>query len=44
MKDIDVGQHKYTIGESSVVEYCDQFCKSLGRGHIHIIKCGKDKN
>ena len=38
-EDFKVGAHKYKVGESSVAEFCDVFCSSLGRGHIHVIEC-----
>jgi hypothetical protein len=42
-KNIDIGDHKYVVGESSAAEMCHIFCKRLGRGHIHLVKCGKTK-
>jgi uncharacterized protein YegL len=41
--DIDIGDHKYVVGEPSVAEMCHMFCKKLGRGHIHVLPCGKTK-
>ena len=38
-EDFNVGDHKYTIGEKAVAEFCHMFCNSLGRGHIHVIEC-----
>ena len=38
-EDFNVGDHKYTIGEEAVAEFCHMFCNSLGRGHIHVIEC-----
>ena len=37
--DIQVGSHKYKVGEPAVAEMCHIFCNSLGRGHVHIIEC-----
>ena len=42
-KDIDIGDHKYVYGESSKAELCHMFCKTLGRGHIHVVNCKKDE-
>jgi hypothetical protein len=39
--DIDVGDHKYVTGEYAVAEMCNMFCRTLGRGHVHIVPCGK---
>ena len=38
-EDFNVGDHKYTMGERAVAEFCHMFCNSLGRGHIHVIEC-----
>jgi hypothetical protein len=40
-KNIDIGDHQYVAGESTEAEMCHIFCKRLGRGHIHLAKCGK---
>ncbi|XP_075243180.1 uncharacterized protein LOC142337658 [Convolutriloba macropyga] len=37
--DIQVGSHKYKVGEPAVAEMCHVFCKTLGRGHAHIVEC-----
>ncbi|XP_075241109.1 uncharacterized protein LOC142336283 [Convolutriloba macropyga] len=37
--DIQVGSHKYKVGEPAVAEMCHIFCNSLGRGHPHIVEC-----
>ena len=29
----------YAPGESARAEMCDQFCKRLGRGHTHLMRC-----
>mmetsp|Transcript_22245 Transcript_22245/g.37245 ORF Transcript_22245/g.37245 Transcript_22245/m.37245 type:complete len:1360 (-) Transcript_22245:841-4920(-) len=36
---IDVGQRKYAQGESGEAEMCGQYCRTLGRGHIHLAYC-----
>ena len=38
-EDFDVGDHKYKVGEQSVAEFCNMFCSTLGRGHIHVVEC-----
>lgn len=38
-QDIDIGGRKYVAGESGRAEMCDMFCRTLGRGHIHISPC-----
>ena len=40
--EIQVGTHKYKVGEPAVAEICHVFCKSLGRGHIHIVECDSE--
>ena len=40
--DIQVGSHKYKVGEPAVAEMCHIFCNSLGRGHVHVVKCDSD--
>ena len=40
--DIQVGTHKYKVGEPAVAEMCHIFCNSLGRGHIHIVECDSE--
>jgi uncharacterized protein YegL len=42
-RDVDIGGHKYVVGESSAAEMCHLFCKRLGRGHVHLVKCGHTK-
>ena len=37
--DIQVGSHKYKVGEPAVAEMCHIFCNSMGRGHVHIVEC-----
>ena len=40
--DIQVGTHKYKVGEPAVAEMCHIFCNTLGRGHIHIVECDSE--
>eukprot|EP00884_Botryococcus_braunii_P007871 jgi/Botrbrau1/17085/Bobra.0611s0003.1 len=40
-KDIDVGSRRYVQGESGIAESCDSYCKSCGRGHLHVVKCDR---
>ncbi|XP_075241098.1 uncharacterized protein LOC142336280 [Convolutriloba macropyga] len=40
--DIQVGSHKYKVGEPAVAEMCHIFCNTLGRGHIHIVECDNE--
>eukprot|EP01119_Soliformovum_irregulare_P015879 TRINITY_DN4538_c0_g1_i3.p1 TRINITY_DN4538_c0_g1~~TRINITY_DN4538_c0_g1_i3.p1 ORF type:complete len:2418 (+),score=551.37 TRINITY_DN4538_c0_g1_i3:532-7785(+) len=42
-ENIDLGERKYVVGESGSAEMCMMFCKTLGRGHIHITPCDADK-
>eukprot|EP00698_Gefionella_okellyi_P021129 TRINITY_DN6757_c0_g1_i2.p1 TRINITY_DN6757_c0_g1~~TRINITY_DN6757_c0_g1_i2.p1 ORF type:complete len:2398 (+),score=351.14 TRINITY_DN6757_c0_g1_i2:352-7545(+) len=37
--DIDIGARRYVAGEPGQAEMCNMFCKSMGRGHIHIDSC-----
>ena len=37
--DIQIGSHKYKVGEPAVAEMCHIFCNTLGRGHIHVVEC-----
>ena len=37
--EFNVGTRKYCRGESSKAEMCDMFCRTLGRGHIHVQSC-----
>ena len=37
-----VGERKYGPGESARAEICDDFCRRLGRGHTHVIRCQGD--
>ena len=39
---ISLGERKYGPGESAGAEVCDDFCRRLGRGHTHIIRCQGD--
>ena len=41
--EIQIGAHKYTVGESSIAEMCHIFCNELGRGHIHVVQCQNDE-
>ncbi|GAQ86658.1 hypothetical protein KFL_003030010, partial [Klebsormidium nitens] len=39
-EEIDLGGGRvYAPGESGRAEMCDMFCRSTGRGHIHIMDC-----
>ena len=40
--DIQIGDHKYKVGEPAVAEMCHIFCNTLGRGHIHIVECDSE--
>ena len=40
--DIQIGDHKYKVGEPTVAEMCHIFCNTLGRGHIHIVECDSE--
>ena len=40
VRNIDVEDRKYVWGEFGVAEMCPLFCKSQGRGHIHLVPCG----
>ena len=40
--DIQIGDHKYKVGEPAVAEMCHMFCNTLGRGHIHIVECDSE--
>eukprot|EP00271_Cylindrocystis_brebissonii_P002640 TRINITY_DN1340_c0_g2_i2.p1 TRINITY_DN1340_c0_g2~~TRINITY_DN1340_c0_g2_i2.p1 ORF type:complete len:445 (-),score=51.79 TRINITY_DN1340_c0_g2_i2:282-1592(-) len=42
-ENIDIGDRKYKRGESGRAEMCDMFCRTLGRGHIHVDKCDAAK-
>ena len=42
-EDLEVGDHKYVVGESSVAEMCNFFCKSLVRGHSPSLECDMEK-
>ena len=37
--EINIGEHVYQVGEPAVAEMCHIFCKTLGRGHIHVANC-----
>ena len=37
--DIEVGGHKYKVGEPAVAEMCHIFCNTMGRGHVHVLEC-----
>ena len=39
---IEVGNHKYKVGEQAVAEMCHIFCNTLGRGHSHIVECDSE--
>lgn len=39
VQEINVGNRKYNADEWGVAEMCDMFCRTLGRGHIHIQAC-----
>ncbi len=41
--DIDVEDRKYVRGEAGIAESCDTFCMAMGRGHVHVIPCQRDK-
>jgi len=41
--DVDVEGRKYVRGEAGIAECCDTFCMARGRGHIHVIRCQKDR-
>eukprot|EP00741_Cyanophora_paradoxa_P015292 tig00000194_g14761.t1 len=36
---IDIGNRKYVRGESGEAEMCGQYCRTLGRGHTHLVYC-----
>ena len=39
---ITLHDRTYAPGESARAEMCDQFCKRLGRGHTHLMRCPGD--
>ena len=41
-KVFSIGEREYSQGESARAEICDDFCRRLGRGHTHIIRCQRD--
>ena len=42
--DIQVGSHKYKVGEPAVAEMCHIFCNTMGRGHFHVVECDGNKS
>lgn len=34
-----MGERMYAWGESAKAEMCDMFCRTLGRGHVHLAAC-----
>ena len=42
--DIQVGSHKYKVGEPAVAEMCHIFCNTMGRGHFHVVECDRNKS